>query len=93
MGAREDLLADLDMRELLAGYASLRPGCCCHGRGWVGVGFVDISLVEAPAVKRGGCGACGKGRNGGKWDETVFWGDSTIPVVVFGAAGWRKRVD
>eukprot|EP00978_Attheya_sp_CCMP212_P001427 scaffold2994_cov29-Attheya_sp.AAC.2 len=59
---------------------------------WVGVGFVDISLVEAPVVKRGGCGACGKGRNGGKWDETVFWGD-TMPVVVCGAAGWQKRVD
>eukprot|EP00978_Attheya_sp_CCMP212_P040942 scaffold229005_cov61-Attheya_sp.AAC.2 len=29
-------------------------------------GFIDISLVEAPAVKRGGYGACGKGVNGGK---------------------------
>eukprot|EP00978_Attheya_sp_CCMP212_P023727 scaffold73224_cov58-Attheya_sp.AAC.1 len=27
-----------------------------------------ISLVEAPSVKRGGCRACGKGRNGGKRD-------------------------
>eukprot|EP00978_Attheya_sp_CCMP212_P007929 scaffold18420_cov48-Attheya_sp.AAC.2 len=44
LGAREDLLADLDMRELLAVYALLRPCCYCHGRGWVGVGFVDISL-------------------------------------------------
>eukprot|EP00978_Attheya_sp_CCMP212_P016823 scaffold44437_cov57-Attheya_sp.AAC.5 len=44
------------------------------GGEWVDVGFVDISLVEAPAIKRGGCGAYGKGRNGGKWDETVFWG-------------------
>jgi len=41
------------------------------------VGFVDISLVEAPVVKRGGgCGAYRKGRNGRKWDETVFWGDT-----------------
>eukprot|EP00978_Attheya_sp_CCMP212_P031959 scaffold122722_cov42-Attheya_sp.AAC.2 len=61
----------------------------------VGVGFVDISLVEAPALKRGGCGACGKekGRNGGKRGETVFWGD-TKPVVVCGAAvgerGWTE---
>jgi hypothetical protein len=55
------------------------------------VGFVDISIVKAPVVKRGGCGACGKGTNGGKRDETVFWGD-TKPVVVFGAAGWGKRV-
>eukprot|EP00978_Attheya_sp_CCMP212_P022782 scaffold68547_cov59-Attheya_sp.AAC.1 len=56
-------------------------------RGWVGVGFVDIYLV-----KMGGCGACGKGRNGGKRDEAVFWGD-TKPVVVCGAAGWQERVD
>eukprot|EP00978_Attheya_sp_CCMP212_P014463 scaffold36889_cov64-Attheya_sp.AAC.4 len=35
-------------------------------------GFVDISLVEAPAIKMGGCGACGKGRNGGKWDKTKW---------------------
>eukprot|EP00978_Attheya_sp_CCMP212_P041185 scaffold232819_cov55-Attheya_sp.AAC.1 len=49
-------------------------------------------LGMAPAIKRGGCGACGKGTNGGKRDETVFWGD-TKPVVVCGAAGWRKRVD
>eukprot|EP00978_Attheya_sp_CCMP212_P032560 scaffold127845_cov84-Attheya_sp.AAC.1 len=79
--------------------ASLRP-CCCDasitvtidvtggdGWVWVGVGFIGISLVEAPAVKRGGCGACGKGTNGGKWGETVFWGD-TKPVVVCGATGW-----
>jgi hypothetical protein len=57
-----------------------------------GVGFVDISLVEAPAVKWGECGACGKGRNGGKWDNTVFWGNMKL-VMVCGAAGWRKRVD
>jgi hypothetical protein len=57
-----------------------------------GVGFVDNSLVDAPAVKRGGCGACGKGRNGGKRNETVFWGNMKL-VVVCGAAGWRKRVD
>eukprot|EP00978_Attheya_sp_CCMP212_P027899 scaffold94689_cov42-Attheya_sp.AAC.1 len=50
-----------------------------------GVGCVDISLVEAPALKRGGCGACGKGRNGGKRSETVFWVDMK-PVVVCGAA-------
>eukprot|EP00978_Attheya_sp_CCMP212_P019461 scaffold54518_cov51-Attheya_sp.AAC.1 len=59
------------------------------------MGFVDIYLVEAPAVKRGRCGACGKGMNGGKWDETVFWGN-TKPVaggVWHTAAGWRKRVD
>jgi hypothetical protein len=47
------------------------------GWGWVGVGFVDIiALVEAPAVKRGGCGAYRKGKNGGKRDGTVFWGDA-----------------
>eukprot|EP00978_Attheya_sp_CCMP212_P001644 scaffold3380_cov50-Attheya_sp.AAC.1 len=46
----------------------------------------------APSIKRGGCGACGKGTHSGKRDETVFWGD-TKPVVVCGAAGWRKRVD
>ena len=58
------------------------------------VGFVDISLVEAPVVKRGGCGACGKGTNGGKRDETVFWGDTKpVMMVVCGAAGLRKRVD
>eukprot|EP00978_Attheya_sp_CCMP212_P002544 scaffold5152_cov60-Attheya_sp.AAC.10 len=86
-------------------YALLRPYCydasiitavtidvLTDGDGWLGVGFVDISLVEAPAVKSGGCGACWKGRNGGKRDETVFWGD-TKPVVVCGAVGWRKRVD
>jgi hypothetical protein len=53
----------------------------------VGVGFIDISLVEAPAFKRGGCGACGKEANDGKGDETIFWGD-TNPVVVCGATGW-----
>ena len=58
-----------------------------------GVGFVDISLVEVPAVKRGECGACEKGRNGGKQDETVFWGDTELVLVVCGAAGWQKRVD
>eukprot|EP00978_Attheya_sp_CCMP212_P024586 scaffold77500_cov43-Attheya_sp.AAC.1 len=54
-----------------------------------GVGFVDISLVEDPAVERGGCGACGmgKGRNDGKRGETVFWGDPKPVVVVCGAAG------
>jgi hypothetical protein len=55
-----------------------------------GIGFVDISLVKDLAVKRGGCGACRKGRNGGKQDETVFWSDMK-PVVVCGAAGWQKR--
>eukprot|EP00978_Attheya_sp_CCMP212_P011792 scaffold29318_cov65-Attheya_sp.AAC.4 len=40
------------------------------GDGWCG--FVDISLVEAPAVKRGGCGACRKGRNGGKQENLSF---------------------
>ena len=55
------------------------------------MGCVDISLVEAPVVNRGGRGACGKGRNGGKRDKTVFWGD-TKPVVEFGAAGWGKRM-
>eukprot|EP00978_Attheya_sp_CCMP212_P005087 scaffold11223_cov57-Attheya_sp.AAC.12 len=30
-------------------------------RGWVGVVFVDISLVEAPAIKRVGVGLAGKG--------------------------------
>eukprot|EP00978_Attheya_sp_CCMP212_P024583 scaffold77491_cov56-Attheya_sp.AAC.2 len=59
--------------------------------GMVGVGFIDISLVKAPAVKRGGCGACGKGTNGGKRDETVFWGD-TKPVMVCGAAGYSEGV-
>eukprot|EP00978_Attheya_sp_CCMP212_P019034 scaffold52827_cov55-Attheya_sp.AAC.1 len=50
-----------------------------------GVGFVDISLVEDPAVERGGSGACGtgKGRNDGKRGETVFWGNMK-PVVVCG---------
>eukprot|EP00978_Attheya_sp_CCMP212_P020371 scaffold58223_cov34-Attheya_sp.AAC.7 len=38
------------------------------------------SVRTTPVVNRGGCGACGKGRNGGKWDETVFWGN-TKPVV------------
>eukprot|EP00978_Attheya_sp_CCMP212_P034527 scaffold144955_cov48-Attheya_sp.AAC.1 len=54
-----------------------------------GVGFVDIPLVEDPAVERGGCGACGtgKGRNDGKRAETVFWGDTKpVVVVVCGAA-------
>ena len=51
-----------------------------------GIGFVDISLVKDPAVKRGRCGACGKGRNGGKRGETVFRGDMK-PVVVCGTAG------
>eukprot|EP00978_Attheya_sp_CCMP212_P021494 scaffold62842_cov68-Attheya_sp.AAC.2 len=46
-----------------------------------------ISLVEAPAIKRGGCGPCGKERNGGKQDETVFWGN-TKPVVVV----WHSRL-
>eukprot|EP00978_Attheya_sp_CCMP212_P000778 scaffold1588_cov40-Attheya_sp.AAC.2 len=57
-----------------------------------GDGFVDISLVEAPALKRGGCGACGKrkGGNGGKRGETVFWGDTKPVVVVCGAAGWCR---
>jgi hypothetical protein len=53
-----------------------------------GIVFFDISLVEAPAVKRGGCGACGKGRNGGKQDEIVFWGDTKLVVV----CGWRSRL-
>jgi hypothetical protein len=57
-----------------------------------GVQFVHISLAEDPAIKRGGCGACRKGRNGGKRGKTVFWGDMK-PVVVCGAAGWQKRVD
>eukprot|EP00978_Attheya_sp_CCMP212_P023200 scaffold70488_cov59-Attheya_sp.AAC.2 len=57
-----------------------------------GAGFIEISLLEVPAIKRGGCGACWKGRNDGKRDETVFWGN-TKPVVVCGAAGWQKRVD
>eukprot|EP00978_Attheya_sp_CCMP212_P036483 scaffold165834_cov55-Attheya_sp.AAC.1 len=30
-----------------------------------------ISLVEAPAVKSIGCGACGRGRNGGKRDRLL----------------------
>eukprot|EP00978_Attheya_sp_CCMP212_P017760 scaffold47821_cov79-Attheya_sp.AAC.1 len=56
-----------------------------------GDGFVDISLVEDPALKMGGCGACGKGkgRNGGKRGETVFWGD-TKPVA--GGGVWRSRL-
>eukprot|EP00978_Attheya_sp_CCMP212_P033718 scaffold137430_cov61-Attheya_sp.AAC.3 len=58
------------------------------------MGGVGISLIVAPALKRGGCGTCGKGRNDGKRGETVFWG-TTKPVVVCGAAGrWhQKRVD
>eukprot|EP00978_Attheya_sp_CCMP212_P007767 scaffold18082_cov29-Attheya_sp.AAC.1 len=56
--------------------------------GWVGVGFIDISLVEDPAIKRGGCGACGKGTNGGKRDDTVFWG-GTKPVR---GGMWRIRL-
>eukprot|EP00978_Attheya_sp_CCMP212_P021616 scaffold63444_cov63-Attheya_sp.AAC.1 len=59
------------------------------GVGFVGfVGFADISLVEDPAVERGGCGACGtgKGRNDGKRGEPVFWGDTKPVVVMCGAA-------
>eukprot|EP00978_Attheya_sp_CCMP212_P014692 scaffold37559_cov55-Attheya_sp.AAC.1 len=60
-----------------------------------GDGFVHISLVEDPALKRGGCGACGKGkgRNGGQRVKTVFWGNTKPVVVVCGAAGWQKRAD
>eukprot|EP00978_Attheya_sp_CCMP212_P011526 scaffold28463_cov64-Attheya_sp.AAC.1 len=70
--------------------------CCCQPRTidvMGGDGFVDILLVEAPALKRGGCGACGKGkgRNGGKWGETVFWGDTKPVVVVCGASGWLAK--
>eukprot|EP00978_Attheya_sp_CCMP212_P005697 scaffold12798_cov43-Attheya_sp.AAC.1 len=75
----------LPSSRLLGDYVNLLIWTCA-GRGWVGVGFVDIFLIEAPAVKRGGCGACGKGRNGGKRDETVFWGDTKPPVVVCGGA-------
>jgi hypothetical protein len=35
-----------------------------------------IYLVEAPAVKRGVCRACSKGRRVGKRSETVFLGDT-----------------
>jgi hypothetical protein len=86
------------MRGLVAVYeAPLRP--CCRDAPSItvvmidvmcGVGFVGISLVqEATSVKSVGCGACRKGGNGGKWDETAFWGD-TKPVVVCGV--WRSRL-
>eukprot|EP00978_Attheya_sp_CCMP212_P022739 scaffold68266_cov33-Attheya_sp.AAC.1 len=52
-------------------------------------GFVDISLVEAPALERGGCGDCGKGRNGGKRGEAVFWGDMKPVVVATGEGSER----
>eukprot|EP00978_Attheya_sp_CCMP212_P012947 scaffold32298_cov60-Attheya_sp.AAC.1 len=77
--------ADLDMHGLLTVYRH-----CCD-RAAVTLLLLLLSRLMsrtgmAPAVKRGGCGACGKGTNGGKQDETVFWGD-TKPVV-----GCRSRL-
>eukprot|EP00978_Attheya_sp_CCMP212_P042902 scaffold270114_cov34-Attheya_sp.AAC.1 len=50
-------------------------------------------VVMAPALERGGCRAYGKGkgRNGGKRGETVFWGDMKPVVVVCGAARLAKE--
>eukprot|EP00978_Attheya_sp_CCMP212_P047048 scaffold421196_cov56-Attheya_sp.AAC.2 len=63
---------------------------------WVVMGLLKFPLMKIqPLTEVGGCGACGrgKGRNGGKRGETVFWCDTKPVVVVCGAAGWQKRAD
>eukprot|EP00978_Attheya_sp_CCMP212_P024185 scaffold75612_cov66-Attheya_sp.AAC.2 len=71
--------------------ASLRL-CCCDTTSITVTIDVTGGNWWVWDVKRGGCGACGKEGNSGKQDETVFCSDMK-PVVVSGAAGWRKRVD
>eukprot|EP00978_Attheya_sp_CCMP212_P032992 scaffold131179_cov59-Attheya_sp.AAC.1 len=78
--------------------------CCCwkratHELSWlraVVMGLLTFPLLKLQPLRGvGGCGACGKGkgRNGGKRGETVFWGNTKPVVVVCGTAGWRKRAD
>eukprot|EP00978_Attheya_sp_CCMP212_P020077 scaffold57078_cov53-Attheya_sp.AAC.1 len=52
---------------------------------WVVMGLLKFPLMKIQPLRGvGGCGACGrgKGRNGGKRGETVFWCDTKSVVVV-----------